>query len=142
MNKKQEVYSSFKQFLINIENQFNTKPKTIITENGTKFILKEFQARLNNLGIHQQLTCVYTSQQNGVVERKHKHILQVARGLMKQSNMPFKYWGESIKTFVYLINRTPSSKLRDDTPFSLICKTTNLYPLKSIWLFMLYNKQK
>ena len=33
-------------------------------------------------GIHHQSTCVNTPQQNGIVERKNKHLLEVARAIL------------------------------------------------------------
>lgn len=61
-----------------------------------------------------------TTQQNGVAKRKHRHILEITRALMKQSNLPLIYSGEVVNTLVYLINTLPSSKLGDQTPFYLL----------------------
>jgi len=63
-------------------------------------------------GIIHHKSCVETPQQNSVVERKHKHLLEVARALMIQAKLPSRFWKESILTVVYLINRLSHTYLR------------------------------
>ena len=88
-------------------------------------------------GIEYQRTCVYTPQQNGVVERKHRHILTVARSLRFQSQVPLSFWGECVSTVVYLVNRLPSPLLSNKSPFELLYKRPPSFDhLKSFWLFM------
>ena len=62
-------------------------------------------------GIVHETTCPYTPEQNGVVERKHRTLLQIARSLMLHSGIPIQYWGECVKTSVHLLNRTSSRVL-------------------------------
>lgn len=88
------------------------------SDNGSEFIcLREFFAAQ---GIIHQTSCVETPQQNGRVERKHRHILNIARALLLQGNLPKQFWGESILAATYLLNRTPSRILHNKTPYEML----------------------
>lgn len=84
-------------------------------------------AFLASEGILHQLSCVATRQQNGIVERKHRHLLEIARGLMFHSRLPMPYWGESILTVTHLLNRFPSSVLKGKTPYEILFQQNPKY---------------
>ncbi|XP_021725291.1 uncharacterized protein LOC110692563 [Chenopodium quinoa] len=92
--------------------------KCVRSNNGTEF--KHMIPYFDEHGILFQTSCVGTPQQNGRVERKHQHILNVSRALMFQGNLPLTFWGECVLGVVYLINRTPSRVLDNKTPFEML----------------------
>jgi len=89
MKNKSKTRSLLNNFVIYARTQFNRNIKIIRSDNGSEFNCKEFY---DNLGIIHQTSCVETPQQNSVVERKHQHILNVARSIMFHSNLPKPFW--------------------------------------------------
>lgn len=108
-----------------VKTQFNKQVKILRSDNGSEFTcLTRFYA---DNGILHQTSCVETPQQNGRVERKHRHILIVARALRFQANLPISFWGECIMTAAYLINRTPTPLLDGKTPYDMLFDQTPSY---------------
>ncbi|CAH9077886.1 unnamed protein product [Cuscuta epithymum] len=98
--------------------QFDKQVKIVRSDNGLEFhSLKEY---FLEQGIIFQTSCVYTPQQNGRVERKHRHILDMARTLRFHANLPITFWGECILTAGYLINRLPSPISDNKSPYELL----------------------
>lgn len=71
-------------------------------------------------GIVHHSSCMDTPQQNGVTERKNRHLLEVTRSLMMATNVPNQFWGEAVLSATYLINRMPSRVLNFNTPHSTL----------------------
>lgn len=84
---------------------------------GTSSFASDF---LSAQSILHQTICVNTLQQNGVVERKHKHFLETSRALSFQSNVPVTYWGDCLLTISFLINRFPSKILNFNSPYEIL----------------------
>lgn len=131
---KHEVQLQVQRFVFMIETQFGSRVKQIRTDNGPEFSLPQFYGSRRIL--HQK-SCVATPQQNGRVERKHQHILNVARALLFQSKLPKKYWGYATPHAVYIINRVPSKLLDYKTPYEkLYDSVPNLQDLKTFGCFV------
>jgi hypothetical protein len=68
-------------------------------------------------GTIHQTSCTDTPEQNGVAERKHRHIVETARSLLLCTFVPSEFWGEAVLTAVSLINTIPSSHSSGLSPF-------------------------
>ena len=129
--EKSEVKDVLKQFLAYTEKQFGKSVKMVRSDNGTEFmVLKSY---FKEKGVVHQTSCVATPQQNGRVERKHRHILNVSRALMFQANLPIKFWGEAVLTAAYLINRTPTTVLKGQTPYEVLYGVQPDYKLLKVF---------
>lgn len=114
----------FPAFYHFIKTQFDIGIKAIRSDNAPELAFCDF---LQSKGIFAYHSCPETPQQNSVVERKHQHILNVARALLFQSGVSLPYWGECIQTAVYLINRIPSPLLLNRSPYEVLYHKSPTY---------------
>ena len=126
---KSDVRQIVKSFIAMVENQFNTKIKIFHTDNGTEYFNLHLGQFFSDQGIVHKSSCIDTPQQNGIAERKNRHILEVARALMFTTNVPIYLWGEAVLTAIHLINRMPSRVLNFQSPVSILTKS---YPLSKL----------
>ncbi|MEL7342345.1 MAG: reverse transcriptase domain-containing protein, partial [Bacteroidota bacterium] len=68
-------------------------------------------------GILHEFTTPYAPEQNGVAERLNRTIMEAARSMLYQAKLPLQFWAEACSTAVYLHNRSPTSAIKDQTPF-------------------------
>ena len=80
-------------------------------------------------GIVHQTTCPYTSQQNGVAKRKHRHLLDMVRTLLLAMRVPQYLWCEAVLSATYLVNRLPSAALGGAVPLQRLTPTADIFSL-------------
>ncbi|KAJ1698432.1 hypothetical protein LUZ63_006944 [Rhynchospora breviuscula] len=105
LKQKSDVLHIFSIFKAQAENLLNTTIKILRTDNGTEY--KPIGTKFSQ--ITHQTTCPYTPQQNGISERKHRHIIELSLATMSYASIPSIYWDEIFSSIVYLINRLPAS---------------------------------
>ncbi|KAJ0085512.1 hypothetical protein Patl1_07285 [Pistacia atlantica] len=142
MKNKSETFNMLIHFFNQINRQFNKKIsrinsgngqiflpqlQTIRSDNGTEFLSKKIQTWFHEHGIIHQCSCIVTPQQNGVVERKHRHLLDVARSLRFQAHLPLSFWGECIFTASFLVNKLLTPILHYKSPHQVLLGTVPLY---------------
>ncbi|CAL8114289.1 unnamed protein product [Prunus armeniaca] len=82
-----------------------------------EFKSSKFVLFCENEGIQRQFTLAYTPQQNGVVERKSRTVIEMAKSMLHEKKMPYFLWAEAVHTSVYILNRCPTKALNNITPF-------------------------
>ena len=92
-----------------VEKQFSKEVKIFKCDGGGKFIQTDLIQHLEDQVIVRYVSCPNTPAQNGVVERKHRHMVESSLTLLIHANLPLFLWVESFLTAVFLINRFPSS---------------------------------
>jgi hypothetical protein len=120
LKTKNEVLSHFQEFSNFIENHYSAKVKIFRSDNGTEYVNKNFTEFFKQKGILHQTTCINTPEQNGIFERKNRHLLEVTRSLLFQNNIPKIYWSDAVLTATYLINRLPSPRLKNMSPLEIL----------------------
>ncbi|CAL1377952.1 unnamed protein product [Linum trigynum] len=103
-----------------VRTQFGKQVRKIQADNGPEFSSQLLTDYFEEHGIILQTSCTDTPQQNGVVERKHRHLLDTARALRFHANLPLKFWGECVLTAAYLINRMPLVPIGNRSPFQIL----------------------
>ena len=101
------------------------------SDNAKEYFSAPFISSMSQHEILHQSSCAHTPQQNGVVERKNRHLVEIARTLLLHCHVPFHFWEDVVFTACYLINRMPSSVLHDQIPHSLLFPDQPLYFLPS-----------
>ena len=120
LKQNSEVVKILENFVIFVQTKFETIIKIIRSDNRIEFFMTNFLA---NKGIVHQMSCVNTLQQNSIVEKKHDHILNVARSLMIQSHLPKIYWSYSVIHVAHIINMLPTPVLNDFSPHEMLYKS-------------------
>ncbi|RVW14609.1 Retrovirus-related Pol polyprotein from transposon RE2 [Vitis vinifera] len=90
LQSKDQALPIFKQFKLQVENQFEAKIKCLQSDNGGEF--RSFMSFLQESGILHRFSCPYNSSQNGRVERKHRHVVETGLALLAHAGLPLKFW--------------------------------------------------
>ena len=99
-----------------IKNHSEKSIKNLRSDKGGEFTSGEFNDICKKAGIKRELNTPYNPQQNGVVERKNRMIMEAAREMIHDQDLPMHLWAEATRTVVYVQNCTPHRLLENKTP--------------------------
>ena len=113
--EKAEAFVTFKIFKIHVEKETDSTIKCLRTDRGGEFMSQEFKNFFDNNGIQRQLTAAYSSQQNGVVERKNRTIMNMVRSMLSSKKVPKTFWPEAVNWTMHVLNQSPMLAVKDRT---------------------------
>ncbi|KAL1189088.1 Retrovirus-related Pol polyprotein from transposon TNT 1-94 [Cardamine amara subsp. amara] len=119
LKEKGDAFNKFKIFKTMVERESEARIQTFRTDRGGEFLSLEFNSFCEDSGIKRHLTAPYTPQQNGVVERRNRTLMEMARSILKHMHMPNYLWGEAIRHSTYLLNRVVTRALKEKTPYEM-----------------------
>jgi hypothetical protein len=102
------------------QNEFGLRIKKIRSDNRTEFKNSQIEGFLEDEGIKHEFSSPYTPQQNGVVERKNRTLLDMARTMLDEYKAPDRFWAEAINTACYSINRLYLHRILKKTSYELL----------------------
>ena len=87
LKQKSETFTRFKEFKAKAEKESGRFVKELRYDGGGEYGSREFADFCKHHGIEKQTTTRYTPKQNGVVERKNRTIMNMARSLLTTRKM-------------------------------------------------------
>ena len=117
LKMKSKVFLCFKQFVCMVESLSGCKVGTLHFDQGGEYMSKHFDAFLAKHGIQHQCIMPYSPQQDGIVERKNKFLMEMARCMVKSQVLPHGFWLEAVMCATYVLNRCPTKALQSMTPY-------------------------
>jgi hypothetical protein len=120
LQDKSETQGTLKRFLKRAQNEFELKVKKIRSDNGSEFKNLQVEEYLEEEGIKHEFSAPYTPQQNGVVERKNRTLIDMARTMLGEFKAPERFWSEAVNTACYTINRVYLHRLLKKTSYELL----------------------
>ncbi|GKA92954.1 retrovirus-related pol polyprotein from transposon TNT 1-94 [Tanacetum coccineum] len=120
LRSKDETPEFVINFLKQIQVGLNKTVRYIRTDNGIEFVNQVMSKYYKGVGIFHQKSVPRTPQQNGVVERRNRSLVEAVRTMLKFSKSPMFLWAKAVATACYTQNRSLIHTRHNKTPYELV----------------------
>nr|GEX29545.1 integrase, catalytic region, zinc finger, CCHC-type, peptidase aspartic, catalytic [Tanacetum cinerariifolium] len=120
LHSKDEASELIISFIKKTQVNLQLQVQLVRTDNDTKFKNKTLAKFFDEVGITQQFSAARTPQQNGVVKKRNRTLVEAA--MLIFANLPLFLWAEAIATACFTQNRLIIYKRFDKTPYELMNK--------------------
>nr|GFA94447.1 hypothetical protein [Tanacetum cinerariifolium] len=120
LRSKDETPKVLIDFLTLVQRGLHAQVRIVRTEKGTKFLNKTLHAYFASEGILHQTSVAETPEQNGIVERRNRTLVEAARTMLSAAKVPLFFWAEAIATSCFTQNRSLVIPRHEKTPYHII----------------------
>nr|GEV76242.1 hypothetical protein [Tanacetum cinerariifolium] len=120
LRTKDETSEVIKKFIMTTQRALNATVRYVRTDNGTEFVNKTLIEFFESVGITHNTSVPRSLQQNDVVERRNRTLMEVARTMLIFAKAPLFLWAEVVATACYTLNRSLVHTLHEKTYYELL----------------------
>ncbi|GKC02514.1 retrovirus-related pol polyprotein from transposon TNT 1-94, partial [Tanacetum coccineum] len=106
LRSKDEAPAFIINFLKMIQVRLKETVRRIRTDNGTEFVNQTLREYYEKVGISHETSVAHSPQQNGVVERRNRTLIEAARTMLIYAKAPLFLWAEAVATACYTQNHS------------------------------------
>ena len=96
LKNKSETITKFCEFKKKIEGETRNRIQALRIDRGREYLLEEFSTLCRTAGIRREIIQAHTPQQNDVSERRNRTIMERARSMSSDCNLPINLWTEAV----------------------------------------------
>jgi transposase InsO family protein len=127
LSHKNQAFSAFKGLAKIIQNQKDLKIACIRSDHGTEFENLDFEKNCDKHSIEHNFSSPRTPQQNGVVERKNRSLVELARTMLNDMDLPKYFWADAVSTACHVMNRVLIRPILKKTPMNRVAQKESDY---------------
>nr|GEW00819.1 hypothetical protein [Tanacetum cinerariifolium] len=143
LRSKDETSDFIIKFLKMINVRLNVPVRRIRTDNGTKFVNQTLRDYYEEVGISHETSVARSPQQNGVIERCNRTLIESAHTVLIYAQAPLYLWAEAVATACFTQNRSIIRLRHGKTPYELLHTDIGIFigyaPSKKA--FRIYNQR-
>ena len=116
---KEATFECLESIDIRVETQYGLRIKYVWMDGGHEFKNKLWNGYCRQCGITHKTTPPHSSSANGVVKCKNRTILDLARSMLSDAQLPAHYWGEATSAAVHVLDLVPTTRHPGKTPYEI-----------------------
>nr|GEV72800.1 copia protein [Tanacetum cinerariifolium] len=120
LRTKDETPKVLIDFLMLVQRGIHAQVRIVQTDKGTKILNQSLHAYFAAEGILHQMSVARIAEQNGVVKRRNRTLVEAARTMLSATKVSLFFWVEAIATTCFTQNRSLVIPRHEKTPYHII----------------------